>query len=71
MGDVRRTIGTLSEAEVRIFVLHALEGELDLTPTIGKVILQLLDVWAKAEKALRSERAAAQDVCGNYDWREQ
>jgi DNA invertase Pin-like site-specific DNA recombinase len=57
MGDVRRTIKTLSEAEVRIFVLHALDGELDLTPTIGKVIFQLFDVWAKAEKVLRSERA--------------
>jgi DNA invertase Pin-like site-specific DNA recombinase len=57
MRDVNKTVKVLAEREVRIYVLHALDGELDLTPTIGKVILQLLDVWAKAEKAIRSERA--------------
>jgi putative DNA-invertase from lambdoid prophage Rac len=57
MRDVCKTVGALCELGVRIYVLHALDGELDLAPAVGKTILQLFTLWAKTERSLRSERA--------------
>jgi hypothetical protein len=57
MSDVSRTVKALVEREVRIYVLHGLNGELDLAPAHGKIFLRLLTLQAKIEKALRSERA--------------
>ena len=57
MRDVCRTVGALCESEVRIYVLHTQDGELDLAPAVGKTILQLFAIWATTGRALRSERA--------------
>ena len=56
MRDVHKTATALGERGVRIYALHALDGELDLEPGIAKVILQLFAVWQKTDRALRSER---------------
>ena len=56
IGDVHQTVAALGERGVRIYVLHALDGELDLEPRIAKVIMQLVALWAKTDRALRSER---------------
>jgi putative DNA-invertase from lambdoid prophage Rac len=56
MRDIRKTVGVLCERGVRIYALHALDGEMDLAPATGKIILQLFALLAKTEKTLRSER---------------
>jgi DNA invertase Pin-like site-specific DNA recombinase len=56
MRDVHKTAAALGERGVRIYVLHALDGVLDLEPGIAKAILQLFALWAKADRTLRSER---------------
>jgi DNA invertase Pin-like site-specific DNA recombinase len=56
MPDVRRTVETLCERGVRIYILDALHGELDLSPAVGKTLLQLFGLQTKTEKTLRSER---------------
>ncbi len=56
MRDVHKTATALGERGVRIYALHALDGELDLKPGIAKVILQLFALWQKTDRALRSER---------------
>ncbi len=56
MRDVHKTATALGERGVRIYALHALDGELDLEPGIAKVILQLFALWQKTDRALRSER---------------
>ena len=56
MRDVQKTAGTLYERGVRIHLLHALDGELNIAPPAGGVILQLCDLWARTEKSIRSER---------------
>ena len=58
IGDVHQTVAALGDRGVRIYALHALDGELDLPPAIGKVMLQLFALWARTDKVLRSERAA-------------
>jgi DNA invertase Pin-like site-specific DNA recombinase len=57
MRDVCKTVGALAEREVRILVLHALDGELALAPAVGKTVVHLFALWAKSDKAIRSERA--------------
>ena len=57
MWDIHSTVGVLAKREVRIYVLHALDAELDLAPAVGRTILQLFSLWAKSEKVIRSERA--------------
>jgi len=56
MRDVHKTAATLGERGVRIYALHALDGELDLEPGIAKVILQLFALWQRTDRAIRSER---------------
>ena len=57
MRDVCKTVEALAEREVRIYVLHSRDGELNLPPEGGKFILRLFAVWAETDKTLRSERA--------------
>jgi DNA invertase Pin-like site-specific DNA recombinase len=56
MRDVWKTMEALVDHGVRIYALHALNGELDLEPDIAKVILQLFALWAIAETGFRHHR---------------
>ena len=66
MRDVHKTAAKLGERGVRIYALHAIDGELDLEPGIAKVILQLFALWAKTDRVLRSER-----FCESARWRKE
>ena len=56
MQDVNKTVEVLAEREVRIYVLDAWHGELDLPPGTAKAFLELFAWLAKTEGCLRSER---------------
>jgi DNA invertase Pin-like site-specific DNA recombinase len=55
--DVQQSLATLCGRDVRIHVLQALDGDLDLAPERGKTLLQLFALLRATERALRSERA--------------
>jgi DNA invertase Pin-like site-specific DNA recombinase len=57
MPDIQKTVEALCDRGVRLYLLRALDAELDLAPANGKIFLQLFALQTKAEKALRSERA--------------
>jgi DNA invertase Pin-like site-specific DNA recombinase len=57
MRDVQKTVEALAKRDVRIYLLRALGGEFDLAPAHSRIFLGLFALWAKTEKALRSERA--------------
>ena len=51
MRDIQKTVETLCERGVRIHLLRALDGEMDLAPEHGKVLLGLFALQTKTEKA--------------------
>ncbi len=57
MPDVHKTVDALAKREVRIYVLNALDRELNVDPVAGRVIRYVFALLARTEKALRSERA--------------
>ena len=57
MRDVHKTVETLAEREVRIHVLRALDGELELDHPQPAKTSSRCSLLAETEKALRSERA--------------
>ena len=57
MRDICKTVGTLWEREVQIYVLDALDRELNVDPVASRVIRYVFALLARTEKALRSERA--------------
>jgi DNA invertase Pin-like site-specific DNA recombinase len=54
--DVGRTLEALRERDVRVCVIHALDGPLDLNANVSNVVVHLFALRAKTEKTLRSER---------------
>ncbi len=54
--DVQKTVKTLSDRGIRIYLLNALNGEFELSGTAVRVALQLFALQTKTEGALRSER---------------
>jgi hypothetical protein len=56
MQDVRKSMAALCEREVRVHVLHAGDGELDLVPALGKPFLQVFALQTETERTFRSER---------------
>ena len=56
VSDVQKTVVTLGERGVRIYVLYALGGEVCVEPVSAKAIAQLFALWQKTDRALRSER---------------
>jgi DNA invertase Pin-like site-specific DNA recombinase len=55
--DLQKTMTALCDRKVRIYALRALNGELELSPEVCRIILDVFALLARTEKTLRSERA--------------